>query len=144
MKRKPLTDLQKIELERVRLLQDTLYLRHFASRNSTWELLLIIYVLEANGDYGINDYIDRLKTLRTTRLTIQNFIKDRLQEGSLIVTESNKKSRKTLALSDKLRNELEDYFAWIVDRDVRPDLSSEEAGLTNSSDPRTWTPQTWK
>jgi hypothetical protein len=105
---------------------------------------MIIYELEANGDYGINDYIDRLKTLRTARLTIQNFIKDRLQEGSLIVTKSNKKSRKTLALSDELRNELEDYFAWIVDKDVTPDLSSEEAGLTNSSDPRTWATQTWK
>lgn len=126
MGRKYSTNLQRLELERVRLLQDTQYLRHFASRNATWELLLIIYVLEGNGDYGINDYIDRLKTMRTTRLTIQNFIKDRFQEGSLLVTESNKKSRKTLTLSDKLRKELEDYFEWLAEMDMEADLPDPE------------------
>jgi hypothetical protein len=110
-----------LELERIRFLNGTAFLRHFASRNATWELLWIILELEANGDYGISDYIDRLKTLRTTRLTIQNFIKDRLQEGSLIVTESNKKSRKTLALSEALKIELKDYFSWLSEKDLLPD-----------------------
>ena len=101
-----------IELDRVRLLHETQQLRHFASRNITWELLLVIYELEGIGDYGINDYIDKLQTMKTTRLTIQNFVKDRINEGSLIVTSSNKKSRKTLLLSQKLRDELEEYFQW--------------------------------
>jgi hypothetical protein len=102
----------EIELDRVRLLHETQQLRHFVSRNITWELLLVIYELEGIGDYGINDYIDKLQTMKTTRLTIQNFVKDRINEGSLIVTSSNKKSRKTLLLSQKLRDELEAYFQW--------------------------------
>lgn len=108
----------EVELERVRLLHETQYLRHFVSRSITWELLLVIYELEGIGDYGINDYIDQLKTMRTTRLTIQNFIKDRINERSLIVTTSNKKSRKTLLLSQKLRDELEAYFVWMTSIDV--------------------------
>lgn len=112
------------ELERVRFLQDTLYLRHFASRSSTWELLLVVCALDGDGDFGINDYIDNLKTMRTTRLTIQNFIKDRIEEGSLVVANSNKKSRKTLQLSSKLRSELEDYFQWIAERGLVTQITS--------------------
>lgn len=104
-----------IELNRVRLLHETQQLRHFVSRSITWELLLVIYELEGIGDYGINDYIDKLQTMKTTRLTIQNFVKDRIHEGSLIVTSSNKRSRKTLILSPKLREELEAYFEWITE-----------------------------
>ena len=106
-------NIHELELERVRLLHDTAFLRHFVLRSITWELLMVIYHLEGVGSYGINDYIDQLKTMRTTRLTIQNFIKHRIQEGSLIVIESNKKSRKTLALSPGLKQELEQYFSWL-------------------------------
>lgn len=83
----------------------------FLSRLTTLELLLVIADLDGNGEYGINDYIDRLETLQTTRLTIQNFIKDRVAEESLIVVEGKKRSRKTLKLSPDLRKELDEYLS---------------------------------
>lgn len=83
----------------------------FFSRATTWELLLVIAKLDGNGAYGINDYIDQLETLQTTRLTIQNFIKDRISEGSLVIVKGNKRSRKTLNLSPDLREELDKYFS---------------------------------
>lgn len=83
----------------------------FFSRASTWELLLVIARLDGNGAYGINDYIDQLETLQATRLTIQSFIKDRISEGSLIVIAGNKRSRKTLKLSQELRKELDEYLS---------------------------------
>jgi hypothetical protein len=71
--------------------------------------------------------------MRTTRLTIQNFIKDRIQEGSLVVTASNKKSRKTLALGEQLKSELEEYFRWITENDELLDASDRDSTVQKSA-----------
>lgn len=105
-------ELCSTELKRIRYINGTHILKKFSSNMSHWELLMIIYNLNGNPSYGINDYIDKLQTMRTTRLTLQNFIKDRVNDGSLIVVKSAKKSRKTLSLSALLADELNIFIEW--------------------------------
>lgn len=99
-----------VELHRIRATSRSKILRPFFQRVETWELLLIIRDLEGDGSYGIEDYLDRLQTLKFTRITMRNFIKDRIAEASLIAVVGDKKSRKSLVLSDELRSNLDAYF----------------------------------
>lgn len=102
-----------MELGRIRETNKSKTLRSFFQRVETWELLLIVYALEGDGAYGIEDYLDRLQTLKFTRLTMRNFIKDRIGEGTFSAVHGEKKSRKSLILSDALRADLEAYFAML-------------------------------
>ena len=108
----PHSEIYLVELKRIRYINGTHFLKKFSSNMSHWELLMIIYNLNGNPSYGINDYIDKLLTIRNTRLTLQNFIKDRVSDGSLIVVKSAKKSRKTLFLSALLTDELKNFIEW--------------------------------
>ena len=103
----------KRELQRIESRQRTTFLYKFAHDVEYWELLLVIYTYDGDPDYGIGDYVARVRSNRRTTLTMQNFIRDRIAEGSLVVVNSSKKSRKTLKLSDTLRQELEEHLNWI-------------------------------
>lgn len=104
----------KRELKRIASRQGTKFLYKFAYDVEYWELLLVIYTYDGDPDYGIGDYVARVKSNRRTNLTMQNFIRDRIAEGCLVVANSVKKSRKTLTLSKELREELENHLSWIV------------------------------
>lgn len=103
------------ELNRIRASSSSKILRPYFQRVETWELLLIVYALEGDGAYGIEDYLDRLQTLKLTRVTMRNFIKDRVAEKSFLTVTGDKKSRKSLILSDELRSDLENYFKLLDD-----------------------------
>lgn len=105
--------IQNMELERVRRLASTRYLRTFAANLTYWELLVTIHALDGDPEYGISDYIDKLCSLRRTRLTVQNFIKDRIEDGAFSVVPSTKKSRKTLILNKALQGEFEEFIEWV-------------------------------
>lgn len=102
--------LSKPERKRLESVKSSNRLKRCSTNITHWELLLLIYELDGDPQYGINDYIDALTTLRATRLTIQNFIKDRIEDGDFEVAPSIKRSKKTLVLSDELRVELEKYL----------------------------------
>ena len=103
----------KRELQRMASRQRTKHLYKYTHDVEYWELLLVIYTCDGDPEYGIGDYVARVRTNRRTNLTMQNFLRDRIAEGSLVVVESVKKSRKTLTLSDQLREELEEHLNWI-------------------------------
>lgn len=105
--------IQIIELERIQRLANTRYLRIFAANLTYWELLITIHALDGDPEYGISDYIDKLCSLRRTRLTVQNFIKDRIEDGAFSIVPSSKKSRKTLVLSKALQAEFEEFADWV-------------------------------
>ena len=117
-----------VELGRIRVSSKSKILRPFFQRVETWELLLIVYALEGDGTYGIEDYLDRLQTLKFTRITMRNFIKDRIAEGSFFAMQGEKKSRKSLMLSDELRASLEAYFG-MLEALKRNDAMAEETKI---------------
>ena len=103
------------EERRLNLIQGSVYVKHFSTNVTHWELLLLIHKLNGDPKYGLNDYIDSLRTLSQTRLTIQNFINQAVKLGLFEVVPSEKKSRKTLSLSPAVAEELENVFAQIWD-----------------------------
>ncbi len=111
---------QTIEFARIRRLAETRYLRIFAANLTYWELLVTIYALDGDPEHGISDYIDRLCSLRRTRLTVQNFIKDRIEDGAFLVVPSTKKSRKTLVLNNALKTEFEAFLSWMTSNLAAP------------------------
>ena len=101
------------EERRLDLIRGSVHLKHFCTNFTHWELLLLIHKLEGDPKYGLNDYIDNLRTLSQTRLTIQTFIKQVINQGLFEVVPSEKRSRKTLVLSQALAEELEATMAQI-------------------------------
>ena len=102
-------------------------LRPFLSNITFWELLLIIAELKGDRGYGITDYIEMVETRQCSHLTISNFIRSRIADGSFQVIGGEKKSRKTLILSDMLANALTRFLL-----DVR--RSHEPARVMNGAD----------
>jgi hypothetical protein len=98
------------ELDRLRYLAGTKYLKTFIKYPEYWELMLLIAINENNQDIGIEDYLDNIATMQVNRVTVRNFIKDRVAEGSILSRQGEKKSRRMLTLSDKVTEELKDYF----------------------------------
>ena len=82
----------------------------FMKSISKWELLLTIADLDGNPDFGIWNYIDMLHTRTENPMTMYAFVKIKIEEGSLIKTASEKKSRKSLVLSPKLDLELKAFL----------------------------------
>ena len=82
----------------------------FMKNISRWELLLTIAQLDGNPDYGIWNYIDMLNTKTENPMTLYAFLKLKIEEGSLVKTKSEKKSRKSLILSEELNLELERFM----------------------------------
>ena len=82
----------------------------FMKSVSKWELLLTIADLEGSPDFGIWNYIEMLNTKTENPMTLYAFLKSKIEEGSLLITKSEKKSRKSLVLSEKLEMELNDFM----------------------------------
>lgn len=78
----------------------------FAKSLSKWELLLMIAALDGDPAYGIWNYIDMLQTRSENPTTLYGFIKTKIDDGCLVVVDGDKKSRKTLNLSPRLRESL--------------------------------------
>jgi hypothetical protein len=76
-----------------------------------WELLLTIADLRGNPDFGIWNYIDMIHTRTESPMTMYAFLKLKIEEGSLVETKSQKKSRKSLMLSSKLDLELKEFLS---------------------------------
>ena len=103
--------LVELELEVLESLPPKSALADFSKSIVKWELLLLVAKLNGNTEYGIWNYIDSLKTRTENSMTIYTFIKSRIENGSFVVVPGEKKSRKTLALSPQLREELMTYLA---------------------------------
>jgi hypothetical protein len=85
-------------------------LSRFFRSQSRWELLLLI---ASNGKFtevGMWNYIDMVATRTESPMTIYNFIRDRIEDKSLVLLPGSKKSRKVLALSPQLESALNDFL----------------------------------
>ena len=107
-----------VETERSHAIQSSEALNAFASSPAYWELLLVIYKLDGDPSFGVNDYVDLLTAREVTRLTVLNFIKVQIKAGRLQLAPSLKRSRKTLVLSEALKAELLTFWekcwrAWM-------------------------------
>lgn len=85
------------------------YLRH----PDYWEVLLIIVKYDGNKDYGIGNYIDQIENQTLSQLTIENFLRDEIANGNLVIIEGEKKSRKTLNMSNTLLREFLAHLNFI-------------------------------
>ena len=85
-------------------------LSRFFRSQSKWELLLLVAGNKGNEEIGIWNYIDMLATRTESQMTIYNFIKDRIEDGSFVLLASQKKSRKALGLSAELEVALNAYL----------------------------------
>ena len=103
----------QLEERRLNLIRGSVHVKHFCTNLTHWELMLLIHKLNGDPKYGLNDYIDNLRTMTQTRLTIQTFIKEAIKLGHFEVVPSEKKSRKTLSLSPALATELETILGQI-------------------------------
>ena len=83
----------------------------FMKSLSKWELLLTIADLRGNPDFGIWNYIDMIHTRTESPMTMYAFLKLKIEEGSLVETKSQKRSRKSLMLSSKLDLELKEFLS---------------------------------
>jgi hypothetical protein len=74
-------------------------LRSFFRHPDFLEILLII--IELNGDprYGLGSYIDMVYQRSISQLSLAKFIRNEIEAGRLLVSEGDKRSRKTLVAS---------------------------------------------
>lgn len=108
-----------LELEVLENLPAKSALADFSKSIVKWELLLLVAKLDGNTEYGIWNYIDSLKTRTENSMTIYTFIKSRIENGSFVVVPGEKKSRKTLVLSEALHDELMQFLAIRTERTLR-------------------------
>lgn len=99
------------ELDICRSIDQKSQIAPFIRSLTKWELLLTIAKLNGDPAYGIWNYIDLLQTRTENPMTIYNFIKAKIDDGSFTVSDSSKKSRKTLELSEALMKELMVFLA---------------------------------
>jgi hypothetical protein len=85
-------------------------LSRFYRSQTRWELLLLVALNSGNEEIGIWNYIDMLGTRTESQMTVYNFIKDRIEDGSFVLLPSLKKSRKALGLSAEIQAELKAYL----------------------------------
>ena len=81
-----------------------------------------------------------LATRTESQMTIYNFIKDRIEDGSFVLLPSQKKSRKALGLSAELEVALNAYleqrYSDASMADGSKGLSQESAVLSSPQSPR--------
>lgn len=88
------------------------YLRH----PDYWEVLLLIIKYDGNKEFGIGNYIDQIENRTLSQLTIANFLRDEIANGNLEIIEGDKKSRKTLYISNTLLREFLDHLSFIQNK----------------------------
>lgn len=98
------------ELKFTRSIKPKDKISRFFRSQSKWELLLLVAANKGNDEIGIWNYIDMLATRTESQMTIYNFIKDRIEDGSFVLLPSPKKSRKALGLSAELEAALNSYL----------------------------------
>lgn len=114
------------ELETTRSVKQKDPLSRFFRSQSRWELLLLIATNSKSEEIGMWNYIDMITTRTESPMTIYNFIRDRIEDKSLMLLPGRKKSRKVLALSPHLEAALNDFLIRrYMDDSVEED--SEEA-----------------
>ncbi len=101
-------------------------LARFFRSQSRWELLLLVANRNEDDEIGIWNYIDMLATRTESQMTIYNFIKDRIDDGSFILVSGRKKSRKVIALSVDLRVALDQYLMTRYGDSPSPELARPE------------------
>ncbi len=99
-----------IELKNIRSVTSRDKLARFFKSQTRWELLLLVAEHNMDDEIGIWNYIDMLATRTESQMTIYNFIKDRIDDGSFILIPGRKKSRKVIALSVELEKALNAYL----------------------------------
>lgn len=112
-------DAFQVELNRIRFLSKSEYLKFYIDRNEKWELLCLICSLDGDPRHGVYDYLGMLKTARCSNLTLLKFLRERIKCGDFEVVRGEKKSRKTLRPSEGLRNEFQAYqdhwLTWMTE-----------------------------
>lgn len=71
---------------------------------------MLIAANNRSDEIGIWNYIDMLTTRTESPMTIYTFIRDRIDDGSLVLLPGRKKSRKVLALSPHLEAALNEFL----------------------------------
>lgn len=99
------------ELELTRSVTARDPLSRFFRSQTRWELLLLIAANAGKEELGIWNYIDRLTTRTESPMTIYAFIRDRIEDGSLVLQPGSKKSRKLLTLSTPLESSLRRFLS---------------------------------
>lgn len=99
------------ELEVTRSVKPRDPLSRFFRSQTRWELLLMIAANNGAEEIGIWNYIDQLMTRTESPMTIYAFIRDRIEDGSLVLQPGSKKSRKVLTLSPALDASLRRFLA---------------------------------
>lgn len=74
------------------------------------EMLLLISLHENDEEWGIADYINCISASPQSNSSMHGFIRDLLEDDILVATETSKKSRKHLMMSERLRKEVNAYF----------------------------------
>lgn len=117
------------ELETTRSVKPKDPLSRFFRSQSRWELLLLIAANKNSDEIGIWNYIDMLTTRTESPMTIYTFIRDRIDDGSLVLLTGRKKSRKVLSLSAQLETALNDFLLrrYIVGMTEDPGSHGEDA-----------------
>lgn len=122
------------EKRKIEFIQVSKRLKRFCTHITYWELLLLLHENSGDPELGINDYIDTLQSTRLTRLTISNFIKDRISDGDLLIRPAVKKSKKALALSHELEAELKQLMMMNLPSAHRPSLENFEERQVNRTE----------
>lgn len=114
------------ELETTRSIKPKDPLSRFFRSQSRWELLLLIATNSKSEEIGMWNYIDMITTRTESPMTIYNFIRDRIEDKSLMLLPCRKKSRKVLALSPHLEAALNDFLIRRYMDDVADDDSEDD------------------
>lgn len=75
-------------------------LRSFFRHPDFLEILLIIVKLNGDPRYGLGSYIDMVYQRSISQLSLAKFIRNEIESGRLLVSEGDKRSRKTLIASN--------------------------------------------
>lgn len=99
------------ELEVTRSVKSRDPLSRFFRTQTRWELLLMIAANNGAEEIGIWSYIDRLTTRTESPMTIYAFIRDRIDDGTLVMHQGSKRSRKVLNLSSEISASLNNFLS---------------------------------
>lgn len=113
-----------VELERIARLSDYPLLKKFMFDISKWELLLHVCVnFKSGNSVGITEYYDLLQNRTKSRLTLTNFLRDRVVDGTFDVLIRD--GRKNLAPSQDILAELSRFLLGPCHKD-RKTVSPED------------------
>jgi hypothetical protein len=110
MNKNDMADSLERELHRLHYLGARPKLRPYIKYPEFFELLLLIKMKREEHDMGIEDYLNCIKSKQVNRVTVRNFIRDRVADGSILAQPGKKKSSRILRLNEDLEEELHQYL----------------------------------